>query len=107
MVPELLLDRSHDGRREAGVGAFVVAILHQRDRGGCRSLTVVPLTNGDHKVCSLCHRPLSFWFSQHSDGKKGERFESRGCGMRPLPITLSKGGFFHKLGASNECPAHL
>jgi len=85
LVPELLLDRSHDGRRLAGVGAFVVAILHESDRGGGRSLMVVPLTDGDRKMCSLCHRPLSFWFSQQSDGNKGERFSSEGAAFVPSP----------------------
>src|SRR6266566_3440460 len=84
LVPELLLDRSYDGRREAGVGAFVVAILHQRDRGGGRSLTVVPFTDGNRKMCSLCHRPLSLWVSQHSDGK-GERFSREGAACVPSP----------------------
>src|SRR2546421_8190431 len=68
---------------------------------------VVPLTDGDRQMCSMCHRPLSFWFSQQSDGKKGERFESRGRGIRPLPTPLSNVGFFHELTASNECSAHL
>src|SRR5690348_14453556 len=68
---------------------------------------MVPLTDWDHKMCSLYHRPLSFWFSQQSDGKKAERFESRGCAIRHLPIPLSNVEFFHELGASNECPAHL
>src|SRR6266436_8213649 len=60
LVPKLLLNRSHDGRRLAGVGAFVVAILHESDRSGGRSLMVVPLTDGNRKMFSLCHHPLSF-----------------------------------------------
>src|SRR5205807_3029217 len=60
LLPELLLDRSHDGRRLAGVRAFVVAILYQRYSGCCMSLTVVPFTDGDHKMFSLCHCHLSF-----------------------------------------------
>src|SRR6266536_2087338 len=82
LVPELLLDRSHDGRGLAGVGAFVVAVLHQDDSGGCRPLTVVPLTDGYPKMYSLCHRLLSFWFSLESDGK-GERFSSEGDASVP------------------------
>src|SRR6266536_5850423 len=88
LLPELLLDRSHDGRRLAGVGAFVVAILDQRDSGCCRSLTVVPLTNGDPKMYSLCHRPLSFWFYQESD-VKGERFSSEDDASVPSPHLTS------------------
>src|SRR5215471_17991935 len=88
LVPELLLDRSHDGRRSAGVGAFVVAILYQRDRGCCRSLTVVPLIDGYHKMFSLCHRHLSFWCSQEADGK-GERFSSQGDASVPSPHLTS------------------
>src|SRR5205809_241779 len=58
----------------------------------CRSLTVVPLTDGYPKMYSLCHRHLSFWFYQESD-VKGERFSSEGDAafiiprmrLRPLP----------------------
>ena len=60
LLPELLLDRSHDGRRLAGVGAFVVAILHESDRGGGRPLTVVSFTDRNRKTRSLCHALFSF-----------------------------------------------
>jgi hypothetical protein len=51
LVAELVLNCSHDGRRSASVGAFVVAILHQGNRGCGRPLVMVPFSDGDHKTC--------------------------------------------------------
>src|SRR5258708_28612131 len=58
LVPELLLDRSHDGRRLAGIGGFVVAIFYQRDRGCCRCFSVVPLTYSSPQMFFLFYRLL-------------------------------------------------
>src|SRR2546421_11043120 len=63
LVPELLLHRSHDGRRLACIGAFVVAILDQCGSGCCRSLAVVPFTDGYREACLWRHRLLSFSWS--------------------------------------------
>src|SRR5437879_2234674 len=45
LVPEFLLQGSHQMRRLARIGAFVVAILHQRDRSTAQPLAVVPVSN--------------------------------------------------------------
>src|SRR6266566_3475872 len=58
LVSELLLNRSHGGRRLASIGAFIVAILDQCNSSCCRSLTVVPFTDGYREACLWCHRLL-------------------------------------------------
>src|SRR6266567_186960 len=60
LVPELLLNGLDNPCRAPGIGAFVVAVLHERDRGRVRPLNVVPLADGNRKMCSLCHGLLSF-----------------------------------------------
>jgi hypothetical protein len=46
-------------------------------------LAVVPVSDGNRKMCSLCHRSLPFWFSHESVG--GERFESQSAARVPSP----------------------
>src|SRR5260370_22140700 len=46
---------------------------------------------------SLCHRHLSFWFSQESNGK-GERFSSEGDACVPRPCTIQATPFAPECG---------
>ncbi len=53
-----------------------------------QSLAVVPVSDGNRKMCSLCHRSLPFWFSHESVGGRTLREPERGT--RSLPTSLSE-----------------
>src|SRR5712691_656828 len=93
LVPELLLNRSHDGRGLAGIRAFVVTILHQDDSGGCRPLTVVSFTDRDRKTCSLCHDlfPLPDIFFRYTSDvcgmtNRSSKLEHHLVDVTPAPV---------------------
>src|SRR5690242_6518480 len=90
LLPELLLYGLHHPRRSARIGAFVVAVLHQRDRGGVRPLTMVSFADRDHKSCSLCHpfAPFQAALKLSSNPDRVSKVQPELVSVTPSPVLI-------------------